>query len=401
MNIRLYTTKNISNLVWPETKDGLYAKAYLLPLVVNGSQTYIKNVHTDLCILQIDELILPITVTDYHPENSYVCSPYNHYFAYGEEEFGKLGNPIMETALRVGLWPLFQMYRHSNFDKVALVNNWLLSTNLYPAIPTQQVRVATEFLIEHFPNRPVIWRSVDALGNPNLHQTLLNLDYQMVFSRQVYYQSPKEALGKKQVKIDLGKYKKSPYRLIDGCELGPADVPRIAQLYRLLYLEKYSYFNPQFTEAFFRLALERGLFTFKAFVLESKKNEAPNSSLTPESRPLTPLFSEGRIDAVMGYFCRNGIMTQPIFGYDTHLPQSLGLYRLLSTQVVLEGQHRQLLVNCSGGVGHFKRLRGSRPALEYNAVYSRHLPQKERLPWLALQQVLDRVAVPVIQHYGF
>jgi len=199
----------------------------------------------------------------------------------------------------------------------------------------------------------------------------------MVFSRQVYYQLPDEALGKKQTKLDLSKYRKSQYRLLDDTQLSPTDAPRFAHLYRLLYLEKYSYFNPQFTETFFRLALEQGLFTFKAFA------------------------AKGRIDAVMGYFWRNGIMTQPIFGYDTHLPQSSGLYRLLSTQVVLEGQQGQLLINCSGGVGQFKRLRGGRPALEYNAVYSRHLPQKQRLPWLALQQLLNRVAAPVIQKYGF
>ena len=377
MNVGLFNSTNLGDLVWSDTIDSVYAKSYLLPLINDGPQTYISNVHTNLQLLQIGEVTLPITVTEYHPENSYVCSPYNHYFAYGEEEFGKLGNPVFEMALQVGLSPLFFLYRHSNFDNVVLVNNWLLSTNLYPAITSQQVKAATEFLIEQFPNRPIVWRSVDAFGNPNLHKTLLELGYQMVFSRQVYYQPPKEALKKKQVKIDLGKYRKSSYRLIDGSGLGLADVPRIAHLYRLLYLEKYSYFNPQFTEAFFRLALNQNLLIFKAFEIE------------------------GRIDAVMGYFRRNGIMTQPIFGYDTHLPQSLGLYRLLSTQVLLEGEKLQLLINCSGGVGNFKRLRGGRPVLEYNAVYGRHLPQKERLPWLALQQVLNTVAVPIIQHYGF
>ncbi len=377
MNIGLYTAANIGDLVWFDTIDNFYAKQYLLPLITNGPQSYTSNVHIDLQLLQIDDVILPITITSYHPQNSYVCSPYNHYFAYGQEEFGKLGNPMLETVLRVGLSPIFNLYRHSNFDQAVLVNNWLLSTNLYPAITPQQVEVATEFLVEQFPHRPIIWRSVDAFGNPGLYKTLLELDYQMVFSRQVYYQLPQDALGKKQVKIDLGKYHKSAYQLIDGSQLDPTDVPRIAHLYRLLYLEKYSYFNPQFTEAFFRLAMEQGLFTFKAFA------------------------KEGRIDAVMGYFWRNGIMTQPIFGYDTHLPQSLGLYRLLSTQVLLEGKQRQLRINCSGGVGHFKRLRGGRPVLEYNAVFSRHLPQKARLPWLALQQLLNRVAVPIIQHYGF
>ncbi len=383
--VALFGPHNLANLPWPATPTGDYARRYLLPLLEHGPQPYITNIHTDLRLLKIDDVILPLTVTCPHPQNSYVCSPYNHYFAYGPEEFSKLNHRPLEFLLRLLLWPVFRAYRATNFDRVVLVNNWLLSTNLYPAITPAQTQAALTFLTAQFPNRPIIFRSIDALGNPQLAQSLPAQGCDLVFSRQVYYQDARTPalLHKKQVKIDLGKYRRHPYLLITTTELSPADAPRLAHLYRLLYLDKYSHFNPQFTPEFFKLALQNQLLVFKAF----RAAETGQKS--------------GDILAVLGYFKRNGIMTQPVFGYDTGLPQSLGLYRLLSTQVLLDGLEQQQLINCSAGVGQFKRLRGGQPALEYNAVYLRHLPWRQRQPWLRLKQLLNGVAVPIIQKYGF
>ena len=104
---------------------------------------------------------------------------------------------------------------------------------------------------------------------------------------------------------------------------------------------------------------------------------------------------------MVGYFVRNGVMTQPFFGYDTRLPQELALYRLLSLKTLLEGEERGLLVHASAGVGPFKRLRGGVATIEYNAVYDRHLPAARRLPWTLLKVLADKVAVPLFRHYGF
>lgn len=380
--VALYQQDNIAALRWPLTPDGDYARRYLLPLLQNGPPAYIANIHTQLAVLQVDDVALPLTLTRYHPANSYVCSPYNHYFAYGAQEFDKLNNRPLELLLRGLLWPVFRAYRRTRFDEVVLVNNWLLSTNLYPALTATQVEQALHFLAARFPDRPIIFRSVDELGNPALLKTLVSLGGELVFSRQVYYQDARSPalLRKKQVKIDLSHYRRTDYQLVT--ELTPAAAPRLAHLYRLLYLDKYSRYNPQFTEEFFRLALQNRLLVFKAF----------RASAYPKT---------GDIDAVLGYFSRNGIMTQPVFGYDTQLPQELGLYRLLSTQVLLDGIEQQRLINCSAGVGEFKRLRGGQPALEYNAVYLRHLPMRQQWPWRLLKSLLDGVAVPVIQKYGF
>ncbi|RME98796.1 MAG: GNAT family N-acetyltransferase [Chloroflexi bacterium] len=374
--VRLFTAANLAQLDWTSTPQADFARRYLPPLMERGPAALIPNVRADLQLVQVDNRLLPVTVTRPHPANSYVCSPFNHYFAYGLQELDRLDNPALAAALRLLLAPAVWAYRRSHFDRAVLVNNWLLSTNLYPPLSAEQTQAVTQFLAASFPDCPVIWRSVDELGNPALAAHLQRQGCRMVFSRQIYYQNPADPAlwRKKQLKIERSLARRTAYRWANV--LTPADAPRVATLYRKLYIEKYSTFNPQFSPEFFRLALENSAFEIRA------------------------LLKAGDIDAVLGYYAFNGVMTQPVFGYDTGLPQKLGLYRLLSLRVLEEGRARGLRINASGGAGQFKRLRGGRPALEYNAVYMRHLPAGRRVPWLLLKRLLDGVAVPLIQKLG-
>ena len=402
----IYDQSTIQRLGWPATPDGDYAQRYLLPFLEHGPQRYIANVHTDLRLLAVDDVILPVTVTQYHPENSYVCSPYNHYFAYGEEEMEKLGHLMLAALFRLLLRPVAGYFLRCGFDEVVLVNNWLLSTNLYPALTAQQVQAATHFLAAEFPERPIVWRSVDDTGNPALLRTLGKLGCVQVFSRQVYYQNPGDASlwRRKQIKVDQSLARRSAYTLSNDSTLTAMDVPRLAELYRMLYLKKYSYFNPQFTDDFFRLALNNRLLVFKTYQAPASAAGRGAGRVSPHNTPRKtqqPYQKLGDIDAVLGYFMRNGIRTQPIFGYDTGKPPKAGLYRLLSLHVLEEAHRLGLRVNASGGVGDFKRLRGGVASLEYNAVYLDHLPARRQRPWRWLKRLLDTVAVPIIQKYGF
>jgi hypothetical protein len=115
---------------------------------------------------------------------------------------------------------------------------------------------------------------------------------------------------------------------------------------------------------------------------------------------LKALRHNGRLDAIMGYFVRNGLMTQPLFGYDANLPQKDGLYRILSLLTIQEGLSRGLRVHASAGVGKFKKLRGGRSAIEYNAVYHGHLPARQQIPWKIMKNISD-LAIPVFQKNDF
>lgn len=81
--ISLYNASNIDSLSWPNNPEGEYAQKFLMPLIKNGVHHYIENVETNLHILKIGDLILPITINDAEYQNSYVCSPYTQYISSG------------------------------------------------------------------------------------------------------------------------------------------------------------------------------------------------------------------------------------------------------------------------------------------------------------------------------
>lgn len=378
MNAELYTRENIDSLHWPSTPDGEYARNYLLPMIQDGPQKYIRNVHnTEVMIAKVDETLLPITVTDFHPENTYTCSPYSHYVSYGGyEEVRHLENPPVEALIKLALHPVAGWLRHSNFDRVVFVNNWLLSTNLYPPITATQLEVLSEALIGWFPERAIVFRSVNGSRDPHIRQTLESRGYDLVLSRQVWFMDPEEARRTRQYKEDARVLRRHGYEVVDGGSLSDDDLCRAVELYNLLYLEKYSYYNPQFSEHFLRLARDKGILTLRG------------------------LRRDGKLNGIMGYFARNGLMTQPLFGYDTALPQDEGLYRLLTLVTLQEGLARGLIVHASGGVGKFKKIRGGRSETEYNAVYTKHLPRARQRPWQVIQRIGD-LMIPYFKKMDF
>ena len=376
--VKLFTRENVHTLSFPETADGEYAHRYLLPMMLGGPQTYIQNVHrTQLMLVKVDDVIIPITISDFHPDNTYTVSPYSHYVSYGGfEEVKHLNNPPVEALIKFTMNPVAWYFRRAELDKVVYVNNYLLSTNLYPSVSSEQLSAVGEALIGWFPDRVIVFRSVDQRKNPHVYQALEANGYEMVLSRQVWYMEPGEAVRTRQYKEDMRVLRGHDYEVVDGKDLSNEELARALHLYNLLYLEKYSYYNPQFTLEFMKLARDEGILHMRV------------------------LKHDGRIDAVMGFFIRNGAMTQPLFGYDTALPLETGLYRLLTLITLQEGLQRNLLVHASGGVGKFKKVRGGKSVIEYNAVFAKHLPVRRQWPWKLIKLISD-YAIPYFQKMDF
>ncbi len=322
-------------------------------MMMDGAQKYIRNVYnTQLMLAKVDDVIIPITTSDFHPDNTYTVSPYSHYVSYGGyEEVKHLNNPPVEALIKLIMRPVAWYFRQAELDKVVYVNNYLLSTNLYPSVNSDQISALTEALPKWFPDRVIVFRSVDQRKNPHVYEALEKNHYEMVLSRQVWYMDPVEASHTRQYKEDVRVLRKHGYEIVDGRDLSDDELARSLDLYNMLYLEKYSYYNPQFTFEFMKLARDEEILHLRA------------------------LKRDGKINAVMGFFIRNGAMTQPLFGYDTSLPQEEGLYRLLTLITLQEGMKRNLLVHASGGVGKFKKVRGGKSVIEYNAVFSNICPR--------------------------
>ena len=100
---------------------------------------------------------------------------------------------------------------------------------------------------------------------------------------------------------------------------------------------------------------------------------------------------------MVGYIFRNNVMTTPIIGYNTNLPQKLGLYRMLSAIVFREATNLCVDLNLSSGASNFKILRGGKPYIEYTAIYRKHLSKTRQAMILALRAALLKIGVPIMQ----
>lgn len=379
-NIRLYDGADADRIPWPDTEEGRYARAWLLPFMREGADRYIDNVQTRVMALAIDDLVLPVTVNDGEYDNSYVVSPYTHYVSYAAEELKELRSPRLERGLAAILQGIGSLLRIGRINRAVIVNNWMLSTNLYPELKREQAERITAFLADRFPHHAILFRSVNPHDHPELYRALGDGGYRMAASRQVYLLDAGETGAQNSkarwlIKRDERLIASQGYEIVRHEELTMADIPRITALYQALYLDKYSRYNPQFNERFFALALrERTLC-------------------------LIALRKEGRLDAVLGYFSRSGVMTTPVFGYDTSLPRETGLYRMLSAVLIREAQRLGMWLNESSGAAEFKRNRGAVGHFEYTAAYTRHLPPWRRGCWLVLAGLANRVGMPLMRKF--
>ncbi|MDF2935591.1 MAG: family N-acetyltransferase, partial [Paenibacillaceae bacterium] len=287
-------------------------------------------------------------------------------------------SPLLEKSLSILLDGLGGLMKRSQINRVVHINNWLLSTNLFPDMSGAQAVAVVRAVREQYPSHALVIRSL----SPALHGDILGAlqaeGCKLVPSRQIYlYRAGDPEFGNAKsrwlLKRDTGLLAKTGYTFVSGGDITEADIPRIAELYKLLYLDKYSYDNPQFTEAFLALAKRTGALTIHG------------------------LRKDGRLDAVMGYFCRNGMMTTPLFGYDTGLPQSLGLYRMLSACLLRQAREHGVLLHESAGAAEFKRNRGAVADFEYSAVIDSHLPMGRRWCWTLLERLLNGVGVPLMK----
>lgn len=373
-----------SGIASASASDELSTLRWLSAMQTEGVSALIANVDTQLRAVHHEVLgvTLPISVGDREYGASYVFSPYTHYVSYAREELSMLQSRAARAALSALLTPVGWLFKASRFNKAVQVNNRLLSTNLYPPLGAAEITSLVELLLRVYPDRTLIFRSLNSRTAPVYLKTLQQLGFRLVPSRQVYlYDSPDQIPSKARwlQKRDYALLDKHEYDICGPGELSGTDSSRLAELYRLLYIDKYSAHNPVFTPLFFERALQKGL--LKLYALRARET--------------------GRLDAVLGYYMQDGIMTTPVFGYDTTVPQEVGLYRMLSAVLLRQAAEEGCLLHESAGAARFKRNRGATAEIEYSAVYDRHLPLYRRIGWAMLSPLLNKVGVPIMQKYKF
>jgi hypothetical protein len=363
----------------PARSDDSLARRYVRACLGGA---LIGNVSARMAVLDMGTHHYPLSITEgCEPEdNCYVVSPKTTYSNYAREEVKRLGRPWLTWPLQILIRGLDSCLRAARVDKVVLINNWLLSTNLYPSdMNVAEMPGITALLRQAFPDHGFGFRSINDFSNRELRQCLEALGYLSIPSRQVYMFDARAGvqaafLKRHNTRMDATLLRHSRYEIVSGATLNDADFERIEYLYNLLYLNKYCRLNPHYSAEWMRCGQREGWLEMRA--LRS---------------------SEGRIDGAVGWFKTSSIISVPVVGYDTALPQRTGLYRQLTRLCLQEAAEHRLILNFSSGAATFKRLRGGQPQIEYSLIHVAHLSPGRRWVWRLLSYLLHGIGVPLMR----
>lgn len=344
-----------------------------------ASLPFVANLVTQVDVVEAGGLPLPVTVngSSDHADNAWVCSPITTYGRYAAEESERLMPRVLRPLLRGTISMADAWMRRAQLDHAVAVNNWLVSTNLYPAAGAFDLDALVRTCRARWPDRAVWLRSLNTVQHADWLRAAAAAGFVLIPTRQVYlFRGLQPADLRRDLRRDLRLLDTTPLTFVPHSAFTDADFAQAERLYAQLYLDKYSALNPRYTAAFIRAWHGAGLLDCAGFRDE-----------------------RGVLCAVVGVFGQEPLLTAPLVGYDTTWPQSAGLYRLLMAHVLRMTITRNAELNLSAGAAHFKRLRGGVPAIEMSAVYCRHLPAATQRAIGVLRFLTTRIGVPIMQRF--
>lgn len=345
---------------------------YYYNLMKYGISKYISNIKSELLLYKLGMNSIPVVVNNPDKDKScYINSPKNQYINYSREEI--LKNEKYGKFLKFSAMPGFSLLTMlsdiSEFDRCVTINNHLVSTNLWPRISDAEAQMLLERLVRDFPDRAIVFKSVNDYTEASLLSKLKELGCYPVVSRQLFFlDSGNNKIKKKRCNVVDRKLceKSSSIEIEYPKTLTDEEARRINELYTELYIRKHSLYNPHYNDNYIKMAVESGFLKLQV------------------------LKEEGEIIGFQGIQSVNGVITTPFIGYDQSLPQEKGIYRMLSYKLIEEAFNKGDILNMSSGAAQFKMQRGGKPAFEYNLVYDKHLPFKKRLLWKVFYEMSER-----------
>lgn len=345
---------------------------------------FIQNLQTDLFLWKQNDhaLICSSNLPQTEKTLSYVVSPYCAYVDYCLVEITRLNRPWATWSLKLLVKVIALWLRAAKIDACLQINNWLLSTNLYFGnLQKQDLQLLRDQSIQQFPQQALVFRSLNNFSNTELIDLLKDEGFISVPSRQVYIfdaRASEQSAFTLSHNFQLDRKFLRKTRLIwkSAKDFSEEDFETAARLYAMLYLEKYCPHNPAYTANWLRAGHESGWLRLQGLV-----------------------DNGGQLQAVVGWFENDELITAPIVGYNTDLPKKSGLYRLLTQACLEEAIRQKKILNFSSGAAQFKRLRGGKAEIEYSLVYVKHLNIFRRTTWKVMAFLLNVVAVPLMKKW--
>lgn len=296
--------------------------------------------------LELDgELTMLVQVTT-ERQKTYTASLLTHYFDYAEDELDLVDTGLWKKPLKIFLRMTGRFFSRQRLDDAVYIGNLLLSTNLQPKWRPEQLSLIHRFVVERFNTDRIIYRSLNDYFHREQMASLSSLGYRRIFSRQIFVADKLYRTQKKRNSVS------GDFRLMMNTPLTirlvnldvNSYVQQLKQQYDQLYLDKYSAYNPQFTERYFSQMVSCGAIE------------------------LHGIFDRQRLVGFSGIFSGDGVMTTPLIGYDFSYPKETGLYRIISAITLLQVDDKKIL-NMSSGAGPYKMHRGASVHLEYSYYF--------------------------------
>lgn len=343
----------------------------------NPTQDLIKNLDADMRDLQINATHFPTTLSD--GPNCYLCDPTAAYIDYAIEETRHfVARPGLQKPLLGLISACKPLFRLARLDHQVQPNNWLFSTNPVPEITQADAAQLRDTLTAAHPSRAIVIRSLNQIADAASIAALQRAGFTLLASRQIYIFDPNGTdKHSSDTKRDQKLLANTNYDIVQAATFSAGDFTRAAALYNMLYLDKYTSLNPQYTASYLAQAHQIGLLNIIGL-----------------------RGADDRLDGVVGLFTNGNTMTIPMLGYDTSKPQKLGLYRMLNAIGQSHAQQAGMLHNMSAGAADFKRNRGAQPTIEYSAVYLRHLKLRQRVATGIIKALLNGIGVPLLKRFG-
>ncbi|MGX9145466.1 GNAT family N-acetyltransferase [Mesorhizobium sp. 128a] len=338
----------------------------------------VRNLTVKVEAFEIAGRSFPLTLNDAEgAPNCYICCPSSAYIDYAIDETRNfVSSPLLQKAIRVLIGLCAPLVRASGLDHQVQVNNWLYSTNPVPQLDRKAISAIRDDLTTRFPDRSIVIRSLNETADPWTIAALKQEGFRLLAARQVYIFAGRGSAMSNDMKRDRKRLRTTPFETVGNADFIEADYARCEALYRMLYLDKYTPLNPHYTARYIGEMHRRG-------VLKLAGLRRPGGELVA----VTALSKNGRT------------LTQPIVGYDTGLPVSEGLYRMMMALAQDHAMAHGLFFNMSAGAAAFKRLRGAVATVEYNAVYVGHLPRHQRVAVRIMETVLARIGIPLLRRF--
>ncbi|MEO9515573.1 MAG: hypothetical protein ABJG55_07570 [Paracoccaceae bacterium] len=351
---------------------------YVTAFANDGPKPFIQNLETKVSQHKWGKHLVPMTINNGISGSTFTCSPRVAYIEYTKEELARFPNRFLVPALHILVSTVGLMLSPSNVDRIVHINNWMMSTNLPVDLDPSLTSAQTHELTNAFPQHLLAIRSLTRQHSTPLMDALEVAGWIMLPSRQVFLvpNVAKDSLSRRDAQNDEKLWQLSAFDYEEPSQLTDADTQRIADLYELLYLDKYSRINPVYTPRFVKLTHSIGMIRY--LVLRDK---------------------DGQIQGFGGMHQNGRHGTMPLIGYNTHMERSLGLYRLVCHAGSLYAARHGLEFNMSSGAAQYKMTRGATAEMEFTAFYIRHLPFHRRAPFAVLRLIGNKIAIPLLKRY--